>query len=344
MVSKYFGNAQYFIPSIFEECFTYEKQILWLLRALTNISTVTDTNVSNITQLKLDVESLQTQIDTIDVSALEADIANIYSQILAIDAAIAAKQDKLTAGTNITIVDNVISATGGNAVVLDDSVTESSENGVKSSGIYEFVDVKSAEIYSYVNFNLENKQNTLTFDNEPIAGSNNPVTSNGTKDYVDNMIDESYVEVTNIGISASYNSVVIPMHLYVKNENSHSTSIPYGTNGTYGSNLFNKKEMFLVCDLSTLPDNTTLTQGLTFTITGASTWKVDEVFGGSANIFCNAHGGYVFKKSNQFPGGNTIIRPTVSGFVVTSNLSLGVEQSHYLLYLAGDVLYTPHTA
>ena len=57
------------------------------------------------------------------------------------------KQDKLTAGAGITIdKDNVISATVTETVTLDDSVTETSENGVKSSGIYDFVVEKVNQI------------------------------------------------------------------------------------------------------------------------------------------------------------------------------------------------------
>lgn len=258
------------------------------------------------------------------------------------------KQDKLTAGTNITIVDNEISSTAVTPAQLEDGLETKQDKLTAGTNITIVDNVISSTGGGVTEQQLEDaldtKQNVLTFDNNPAQGSTNPVTSNGIFQYVNGMIDESYVEIENVGITAQYGGVAgvnIPVHLYVKYENSRYANVPYGTNGAYGSNSFNKKEMFLIADLSVLPDNTSLQDSFQITFQNVMTWKFDEVFGGMANLYINAYGGYIFKKSAQYQRG-TIIRPNNKGFVVTDTLALGTEQSQYLLYMAGDVLYTPH--
>ena len=104
-------------------------------------------------------------------------------------------------------------------MILDDTVTQSSQNGVKSSGIYSFVHeiteplettvgehtnkigtltetqttqgqtitqqgeqlTTLAEKVNTQETQIQGKQDKLTFDSTPTAGSNNPVTSDGIK-------------------------------------------------------------------------------------------------------------------------------------------------------------------
>ncbi len=75
---------------------------------------------------------------------------------------VAGKQDKLVAGDNITIdpVTNVISSTGGSSVVVDDTISGTSENPVQNKVI------KAA---------LDLKQDTMTVDNAISGTSENPV-------------------------------------------------------------------------------------------------------------------------------------------------------------------------
>ena len=47
-------NAQLFIPESFDECFTYEKQILWLLNEIENLS-------SEIATMQEEIDSLKNQ-------------------------------------------------------------------------------------------------------------------------------------------------------------------------------------------------------------------------------------------------------------------------------------------
>ena len=59
------------------------------------------------------------------------------------------------------------------------------------------VDTMLSKTKDYVDSGLNNKQDTLTFDNTPTTNSNNPVTSGGIKSYVDSAIQTSIVNVLN---------------------------------------------------------------------------------------------------------------------------------------------------
>lgn len=73
-----------------------------------------------------------TQIST--ALASKADTATTYTKT-EVDTALASKQTTLTAGTNISIVDNVISATGGGSIVIDPNLDSGSRNAVANSAI-----------------------------------------------------------------------------------------------------------------------------------------------------------------------------------------------------------------
>lgn len=69
--------------------------------------------------------------------ATPVDISNYWTSAQtnsAINAAVSGKQDTLSAGTGISIVDNVISATGGGTI--DQSVISGSTNAVSGGAVY----------------------------------------------------------------------------------------------------------------------------------------------------------------------------------------------------------------
>lgn len=80
-----------------------------------------------------------TQIST--ALASKADTATTYTKT-EVDTALASKQTTLTAGTNITIVDNVISAEGGGSITIDPSLDSGSTNPVANSAITTSVNEK----------------------------------------------------------------------------------------------------------------------------------------------------------------------------------------------------------
>ena len=72
-------------------------------------------------------------------SKADSSALNDYATTSAMNTALAGKQDTLTAGTGITITNNVISATGGSQITVDTEITENSQNPVTSAAIYAMV-------------------------------------------------------------------------------------------------------------------------------------------------------------------------------------------------------------
>ena len=130
---------------------------------LTAVETAQTTTEGNVTTLQQDVSILEMKQDSqatsirrlkdrigtaeSNITQLQTDTSQLSGTVQDMQTAIQGKQDKLTAGTNITIQNNVISASGGGGqVTLDDTVTETSSNGVKSSGIYTAIQNAKSEL------------------------------------------------------------------------------------------------------------------------------------------------------------------------------------------------------
>ena len=111
-----------------------------LLDTKLDVTAYTPTDLSN--YYTKSETSGSTQIST--ALASKADTATTYTKT-EVDTALASKQTTLTAGTNITIVDNVISATGGGGggVTIDPTLDSGSTNPVANSAITEAVLVPS---------------------------------------------------------------------------------------------------------------------------------------------------------------------------------------------------------
>lgn len=119
---------------------------------LTAVETAQTTTEGNVTTLQQNVTTLQQtqtsqgtaiqgirgRLDTAEsnITQLQTNTSTLSGDVSSLQQTVSGKQDQLTAGTNITIQNNVISASGGGSVTLDDDVTQNSQNGVKSSGIY----------------------------------------------------------------------------------------------------------------------------------------------------------------------------------------------------------------
>lgn len=120
---------------------------------LTAVETAQTTTEGNVTTLQQNVTTLQQtqtsqgtaiqgirgRLDTAEsnITQLQTNTSTLSGDVSSLQQTVSGKQDQLTAGTNITIQNNVISATGGGgSVTLDNDVTQNSQNGVKSSGIY----------------------------------------------------------------------------------------------------------------------------------------------------------------------------------------------------------------
>lgn len=120
------------------------------LTAVETAQTTTDGNVTTLQQNVTTLQQTQTsqgtaiqgirgRLDTAEsnITQLQTNTSTLSGDVSSLQQTVSGKQDQLTAGQNITIQNNVISASGGgSSVTLDNDVTQNSQNGVKSSGIY----------------------------------------------------------------------------------------------------------------------------------------------------------------------------------------------------------------
>jgi hypothetical protein len=82
-----------------------------------------------------DLTNYYTKSETNTLLGDKADTATTYTKT-EVDTALASKQTTLTAGTGISIVDNVISATGGSSITVDTSLDSNSTNPVQNQALY----------------------------------------------------------------------------------------------------------------------------------------------------------------------------------------------------------------
>ena len=155
-------DLQLVIPSTFEECFTYELQILYLKNLIDNIEPGGDyqEEIDNINRKLVTLQS--------EVAKLKNDVNNLNPDEV---------QRKLDAmQTEINGVKTSIQTITQNVTTLTGNVNTNTTDIETLTG--EMTNVKNT---------LNNKQNVLTFDATPTAGSNNPVTSDGIKRAIDNI-------------------------------------------------------------------------------------------------------------------------------------------------------------
>lgn len=155
-------DLQLVIPSTFEECFTYELQILYLKNMIDNIEPGGDyqEEIDNINRKLVTLQS--------EVAKLKNDVNNLNPDEV---------QRKLDAmQTEINGVKSSIQTITQNVTTLTGNVNTNTTDIETLTG--EMTNVKNT---------LKNKQDKLTFDSTPTAGSNNPVTSDGIKRALDNI-------------------------------------------------------------------------------------------------------------------------------------------------------------
>ncbi len=115
---------------------------------------------------------VQTMIDESVSGKVDTSVYTAYTA--ATDTALASKQTTLTAGTNITIVDNVISATGGGSVTVDTELDSGSTNPVQNKVIYNKID----EVEQVTAAALNNINDRLSEDEEVTAAGLNALNDN----------------------------------------------------------------------------------------------------------------------------------------------------------------------
>ena len=227
-------DVQLAIPSTFEECFTYELQILYLKHLIDNIEPGGDyqeeidninkklvTLQSEVAKIKVDVNNLnpdevQRKLDAMqtEINGVKESVATLTAEVSAVKQGLAGKQDKLTfdstptAGSNNPVTSDGIKKAIDNVDVgnvqeqldaIKSEQTEQNKNisdnkteidSVKESVANQETDITAlqettAGHTTAIEGLQTGKQNVLTFDSTPTAGSNNPVTSDGIKKAID---------------------------------------------------------------------------------------------------------------------------------------------------------------
>ena len=225
-------DLQLVIPSTFEECFTYELQILYLKNLIDNIEPGGDyqEEIDNInrklvalqnevTKLKNDVNNLNPDEVQRKLDAMQTEINGVKTSIQTITQNVTTLTGNVNTNTTdietltgeMTNVKNTLN-NKQNVLTFDATPTEGSNNPVTSDGIKRAIDnidvsnvqgqldaIKAEQTeqntkisdnkreIDSVKVDLSGKQNVLTFDATPTAGSNNPVTSDGIKRALDNI-------------------------------------------------------------------------------------------------------------------------------------------------------------
>ena len=232
-------DLQLVIPSTFEECFTYELQILYLKNLIDNIEPGGDyqeeiDNInrklvalqSEVAKLKSDVNNLNPDEVQRKLDAMQTEINGVKTSIQTITQNVTTLTGNVNTNTTdietltgeMTNVKNTLN-NKQNVLTFDATPTAGSQNPVTSDGIKRAIDnidvsnvqeqldaikLEQAEQNTKISDNkreidsvkvdLSGKQNVLTFDATPTAGSQNPVTSDGIKKAIDN-IDVGNVQV-----------------------------------------------------------------------------------------------------------------------------------------------------
>lgn len=174
-------------------------------------------NVDNTSDLNKPVSSaMQTALS----GKANSTHSHAQSDVNGLAAALDGKQDTLTAGSNITIVNNVISATGGGgggganwgeiggtlsnqtdlATALNGKASSSHSHSISDvTNLQSSLDGKASSTHSHtiseitnLQTTLNGKQSTLTFDDAPTSGSSNPVKSSGVKSALDGKANSSH--------------------------------------------------------------------------------------------------------------------------------------------------------
>ena len=225
-------DLQLVIPSTFEECFTYELQILYLKNLIDNIEPGGDyqeeidninrklvTLQSEVTKLKNDVNNLNPDEVQRKLDAMQTEINGVKTSIQTITQNVTTLTGNVNTNTTdietltgeMTNVKNTLN-NKQNVLTFDATPTSGSQNPVTSDGIKRALDnidvgnvqgqldaIKQEQTeqnnkissnkneIDSVKEDLAGKQNVLTFDATPTAGSQNPVTSDGIKRAIDNV-------------------------------------------------------------------------------------------------------------------------------------------------------------
>ena len=204
-------SPQLVIPATFEECFTYEEQILYLRQLIEDSGDADLTEIEQrLSAVEASVANLNNEMAEINVDAINAQLQTINAELTQLKNTSSTQAESITAlqttvttqGTEISSVKRQVETQATAVTNLSNSLSTTNSNVTKNTNdiAKNTADIASLNanltgVSSNVNrlndeltetqTTVAGKQNTLTFDSTPTAGSNNPVTSDGIRKAID---------------------------------------------------------------------------------------------------------------------------------------------------------------
>ena len=204
-------SPQLVIPTTFEECFTYEEQILYLKQLIEESEGADLTEIEQrLSAVEASVANLNDEVAEINVDEIKAQLQTINAELTELKNTSSAQADSITAlqstvttqgteistvkrqvetqATAVTNLSNSLSTTNNNVTTNTNDIATNTANIASLNGNLATVSGDVSRLndeLTETQTTLAGKQNTLTFDNTPTTGSNNPVTSDGIRTAID---------------------------------------------------------------------------------------------------------------------------------------------------------------
>ena len=188
-------DPQLVIPSTFEECLTYEMQILYLKKYIDDIASggIPEADLS---EIKAQIADLETRMDTVEGEIDALDPEKVQEQLDAFSQELTAMNETLNGfKTQLTGLNETVSGHTETIATLTrtqttqgETITQHGEQLTSNTEAIESLETEYGTLAEKVNTQgtqIQGKQDKLTFDSTPTAGSNNPVTSDGIKKAID---------------------------------------------------------------------------------------------------------------------------------------------------------------
>ena len=188
-------DPQLVIPSTFEECLTYEMQVLYLKKYIDDIASggIPEADLSEIKAQIADLESrmdtVEGEIDALDPEKVQEQLDAFSQELTAMNETLNGFKTQLT-GLNDTVSGHTetIATLKGTQTTQGQTITQHGEQLNSNTEAIESLETEYGTLAEKVNTQetqIQGKQDKLTFDSTPTAGSNNPVTSDGIKKAID---------------------------------------------------------------------------------------------------------------------------------------------------------------
>ena len=214
-------DPQLVIPSTFEECLTYEMQVLYLKKYIDDIASggIPEADLS---EIKAQIADLESRMDTVEGEIDALDPEKVQEQLDAFSQELTAMNETLNGfKTQLTGLNETVSGHTETIATLTrtqtsqgETITQHGEQLTSNTEAIESLETEYGSLAEKVNTQgtqIQGKQDKLTFDSTPTAGSNNPVTSDGIKKAIDAggggggsvILDDTVTQASQNGVKSS---------------------------------------------------------------------------------------------------------------------------------------------